>query len=70
MVVETLQIPSLEAVVEILFSTLSLAAKGELFNSHLESLNDRLIVKFDSIFKDAGPISWENFVEKINRFSF
>lgn len=37
MVVETLQIPSLEAVVEILFSTLSLAAKGELFNSHLES---------------------------------
>lgn len=67
--VEVLQIPSSEAAVERLFSALSLATKGEMCNSHIESLNARLIVKFDSIFKDAGSIPWEKFADKIKEFS-
>lgn len=66
--IEVLQILSSEAAVERLFSALSLATKGKMCNSHVDSLNARLIVKFDSIFKDAGPISWENSVNKTNEF--
>ena len=64
-IIEILQIPSSEAAVEKIFSVLSRLTRAEMCNSHCESLNARLIVKFDSIFKEAGAFTWENFNEKL-----
>ncbi|KAK8835911.1 hypothetical protein M9Y10_040289 [Tritrichomonas musculus] len=66
--IEILQIPSSEAAVERLFAALSRATRGEMCNSNVSSLNARMIVKFDSIFKELGSIKWEDFAEKIEHF--
>ena len=63
--IEIFQIPSSEAAVERLFAALS---RGEMCNSNVSSLNARMIVKFDSIFKELGSIKWEEFAEKIEHF--
>ena len=63
--IEILQIPSSEAAVERLFAALSRATRGEMCNSNVSSLNARMIIKFDSIFKELGSIKWEEFAEKI-----
>lgn len=53
-------IPSSEAAVERLFSSLSKVASSQMCNISPVTLNARLIVKFDSIFQNAGPIKWED----------
>lgn len=65
--IEVLQIPASEAAVERLFTALSRATRQEMCNSHVESLNSRLIVKFDSIFEDIGAIEWEEFDTRIKK---
>ena len=42
-----------------MFSALSKVASAETCNVKPETLNARLIVKFDSIFAAAGAVSWE-----------
>lgn len=55
---EVLLIPATEAAVERLFSHLSILTSGNLCNTKEKTLNSRLIVKFDAIFKKAGSIKW------------
>lgn len=56
---QIVQIPSTECAVERMFSALSKVASTETCNVKPETLNARLIVKFDSIFAAAGAVSWE-----------
>lgn len=55
---EVLRIPSSEAAVERVFSSLSRITMCQMCNSEEESIKARLIVKFDSIFQKAGAINW------------
>lgn len=55
---EVLLIPATEAAVERLFSHLSYLTSAKLCNTKVETLNSRLIVKFDKIFKRVGAIKW------------
>lgn len=57
---QVIQIPSTECAVERMFSTLSKVASTETCNVKPETLNSRLIVKFDSVFAAAGQVSWED----------
>lgn len=57
---EVLLIPATEAAVERLFAHLSNLTTAKLCNTKVETLNSRLIVKFDKIFKKVGNIEWTN----------
>lgn len=59
---EVLEIPSTEAAVERLFTFLSNLTSGHMCNSQEETLSSRLIVKFDTIFRNAGQVQWKNLV--------
>lgn len=55
---EVLLIPATEAAVERLFAHLSNLTTAKLCNTKVETLNSRLIVTFDEIFKRVGNIKW------------
>lgn len=57
---EVLQIPCSESAVERLFASLSKIVSSENCNVSPETLNSRLIVKFDSIFSRAGSVSLQD----------
>lgn len=59
--IEILLIPSSEAAVERVFRALSELTESNMSKISRETINARLVVKFDSIFGRAGPISWEDF---------
>lgn len=58
---EVLLIPSSETAVERVFRALSGLTENKMSKVSRETINARLMVKFDSIFGRAGPILWEDF---------
>lgn len=63
LIIEVLQIPASEAPVERIFSALSRIARSETKNVTPQTLNSRLIVRFDTIFSEAGSVFWEDLLE-------
>ena len=56
-------IPSSESAVERVFSALSRVTSTEMCNVTPLTLNARLVVKFDSIFGNAGKVERQELVE-------
>ena len=56
-------IPSFESAFDRVFSALTRVASTEMCNATPLALNARLVVKFDSIFGNAGKVEWQELVE-------
>ena len=60
---ELLLIPASESTVERVFSALTKVTLNEMKKIKVETINSRLIIKYDCIFNKAGSVRWEELMK-------